>query len=464
MTRSLRRALAVRFAATMAAGLIAFAAALSWGTSRVLHEQLDQAIAAGGFLATERLVHPAPEGMLEPLVATDRPRYMREVNRYVVLREADGRVAGALPHMAASLPLDTAAFRAARAGHRTWITQRWDGSAVRVVYLPVVERGVAGQHVIQAAAYLESTRTVQRDLAFALAGVVLLGTAATFLGAWMLAGSVVRPVTEIIAQATAIAATDPAPHIRAHADTDEYQGLVDVLNQLLGRLADGVQMQRRLTADVSHELRTPLTALRGEIEVALRAERAPQEYRQVLASALEEVERLTTMTEDLLIITRAESGALRPERRPTDLDDLVDMVLARLRRRSQEKGLVVERALGLSGVAAAVDPELAARVLGHLLDNAMRFSPQGGTVRVETALRDGLVRVAVEDSGPGLAPDDLAHVFEPFYRADSARTRDVGAGLGLALARAVITLHGGRIHGANAPGGGARFELELPLQ
>lgn len=464
MTRSLRRALAVRFAATMAAGLIAFAVALSWGTSRVLHEQLDQAIAAGGFLATERLVHPAPEGMLEPLVATDRPRYMREVNRYVVLREADGRVAGALPHMAASLPLDTAAFRAARAGHRTWITQRWDGSAVRVVYLPVVERGVAGQHVIQAAAYLESTRTVQRDLAFALASVVLLGTAATFLGAWMLAGSAVRPVTEIIAQATAIAATDPAPHIRAHADTEEYQGLVDVLNQLLGRLADGVQMQRRLTADVSHELRTPLTALRGEIEVALRAERAPQEYRQVLASALEEVERLTTMTEDLLLITRAESGALRPERRPTDLDDLVDMVLARLRRRSQEKGLVVERALGLSGVTAAVDPELAARVLGHLLDNAMRFSPQGGTVRVETALRDGLVRVAVEDSGPGLAPDDLAHVFEPFYRADSARTRDVGAGLGLALARAVITLHGGRIHGANAPGGGARFELELPLQ
>jgi len=463
VSRSLRRALAVRFAATMAVGLIGFAAALCWGTSRVLHEQLDQAIAASGLLAAERLVHPAPEGLLEPLVAADPVRYAREVNRYVVLREADGRIAGAVPQVARTLPLDTAALQVARGGRRTWIAQRWHGAAVRVVYLPVAEQGVTGHRVIQAAAHLGPIRAVQRDLLLALAGVVLLGTSATFLGAWMLAGSAVRPVTEIIAQATGIAATDPAPHIRAHADTEEYRGLVDVLNRLLGRLAEGVQIQRRLTADVSHELRTPLTALRGEIEVALRAERTPREYQQALGSALEEVERLTAMTEDLLLITRAESGALRPERRHTDLDGLVRAVLHRLDRRCDEKGVVLECAFGLTHAPVVVDPELATRALSHLLDNAVRFSPPGGRVRVETALRDGWARVAIEDSGPGLAAEDLAHVFEPFYRADTARTRDVGAGLGLAVARAVTTLHGGRIRGAQAAGGGARFELELPL-
>jgi len=463
VSRSLRRALAVRFAATMAVGLIAFAAALCWGTSRVLHEQLDQAIAATGYLATERLVHPAPVGLLEPLVAADPARYAREVNRYVVLREADGRVAGAVPQLATTLPLDTAALQAARNGRRTWISTRWDGAAIRVVYLPIAEGGVTGQRVVQAAARLGPIRAVQRDLLLALAGIVLLGTSATFLGAWMLAGSAVRPVTEIIAQATRIAATDPAPHIRAHADTEEYRGLVEVLNRLLARLADGVTMQRRLTADVSHELRTPLTALRGEIEVALRAERTPREYQQVLGSALEEVERLTAMTEDLLLITRAESGALRPERRPTDLDGLTNAVLHRLHQRCDEKGIVIERAFGLTSAPVAVDPELATRALNHLLDNAVRFSPPGGTVRVETAKHDGWARLAIEDSGPGLAAEDLAHVFEPFYRADTARTRDVGAGLGLAVARAVTMLHGGRIRGVRAAGGGARFELELPL-
>lgn len=463
MTRSLRRTLAVRFAATMAVGIVAFAAALSWGTSHALHEQLDQAIAASAFLATERLVHPAPEGMLEPLVAADVSRYAREVNRYVVLRAADGRVAHALPQAAATLPLDTSAFDAARAGSPAWVSQRWDGAAVRVLYVPVSEGGVTGERVIQAAAHLAPIQSVQRDLLFALAAIVLLGTAATFLGAWALAGSAVRPVTEIIAQATRIAPSDPAPHIHAHAGTEEYQGLVAVLNGMLARLASAFKMQRRLTADVSHELRTPLTALRGEMEVALRAERSPREYQQVLASALEEIQRLSTMSEDLLLITRVESGVLQPDRQPIDLDRLVDSALERLHHRCEEKGLTVERALRLDGVAVAVDAKLTTRVLDHLLENAVRFSTHAGRVRVATEIVEGRARLTVEDSGPGLSPDDLAHVFEPFYRADAARTREVGAGLGLALARAVTALQGGRIRAANAPSGGARFELEFPL-
>ncbi len=448
----------------MAVGLTVFAAALWWSTSRILREQLDQAIAAGGFLATERLVHPAPEGTLDPLVAADVSRYAREVNRYVVLRGADGRAVRAVPDAAADLPVDTAAFHAARAGRPTWLTQQWDGIEIRVVYFPVSQAGVTGERVIQAAARVASIRAVQRDLLLALAGIVVLGTIATFFGAWSLAGSAVRPVGEIIAQATHIAPSDPEPRIEAHARTDEYRGLVAVLNGMLARLAGAHQFQRRLTADVSHELRTPLTALRGEIEVALRAERSPREYQVVLRSALEEIERLSRMSEDLLLISRVDSGIVRPQRQPTDLDALAESALQRLRRLGEEKGLAVETALGLGDALVPLDDTLATRVFDHLLDNAFRFSPFGGTVRVTTVARDGWAHVAIEDSGPGLSAKDLAHVFEPFYRADVARTRGPGAGLGLAVARAVTTIHGGRIQAGNSPAGGARFDLEFPLE
>jgi two-component system OmpR family sensor kinase len=355
-------------------------------------------------------------------------------------------------------------MRAARAGRRSWVNQRWAGEAVRAVYLPVQEGGVRSGRVIQAAARFAPIHEARRDLLFALAAVVVVGTAATFVGAWSLGGSAVRPVSEIIAQVTQIEPGSPAPRIVAHAQTEEYRGLVAVLNGMLDRLDRAFRAQRRLTADVSHELRTPLTALRGEIEVALRAERSPWDYQLVLRSALEEIERLTTMSEDLLLITRAESRLVEPHRRRIDLDGLVTEALEGERRRCEEKGIAVETVLGTGGRLVPLDPPLARRVLAHLLDNAMRFSPQGGTVRVATGVEDGRARVTVQDSGPGLSAADLEHLFEPFYRADAARTRGTGAGLGLAVARAVVDLHGGRIRAANAPGGGARFDVDLPLE
>lgn len=463
MTRSLRRALAVRFTATMAVGLATFAAALGWGTNRVLSEQLDQAISASAFLATERLVHPAPEGTLDAMVGVEPSRYAREVNRYIVLRYADGAVMGALPGAAATLPLDTAAWRAAQSGRQVWRTQRWGDREMRVTYVPVAERGVRGDRVIQAAASLDPIHTVQRDLFFALAAVVLVGTAATFLGAWALAGSAVRPVSEIIEQATRIEPGGPQPRIVAHADTEEYRGLVAVLNGMLERLDRAFQAQRRLTADVSHELRTPLTALRGEMEVALRAERPPREYQQVLRSALEEIERLSIMSEDLLLITRAESRLVVPDRRPTDLDRLIGDAVDRLHRCCEEKDLTVDAAFGIGHAGVPLDAKLAGRLVGHVLENAIRYSPRGGRVKVTTGIADGNARLTVEDSGPGLSEQDLAHLFQPFYRGDPARTRDTGGGLGLALVRAVVDLHGGRIQVANAASGGARFEIEFPL-
>jgi heavy metal sensor kinase len=295
--------------------------------------------------------------------------------------------------------------------------------------------------------------------------VIGLATAATLVGAWWLAGSVVRPVAEVTAQATQIEAGTLDQRIVAHADTDEYRGLVAVLNRMLERLEAAFQGQRRLTADVSHELRTPLTALRGEMEVALRAERSPRDYQLVLRSALEEIERLTTLSEDLLLITRAESHQLTPQREPTDANALVRGTLEHLRGRIEEKDLTVEQSFDGKAEVVSLDHELVARLIEHLLDNAVKHAPIGGRILVSTAgalpATRGF-RLAVENSGPRIAPDDLPHIFEAFYRADQARSRGAGTGLGLALVAAIARLHGGAARARNRNGDGVRFEVDLP--
>jgi two-component system heavy metal sensor histidine kinase CusS len=319
------------------------------------------------------------------------------------------------------------------------------------------------------------TAILEGDLLIALLAVVVAGSAATLVGAWHFTSSAVRPVGEITAQATQIEAGTLDQRIVAHADTEEYEGLVAVLNRMLERLERGFAAQRRLTADVGHELRTPLTVLRGQMEVALRAERSPRDYQVVLRGALEEIDRLTTLSEDLLLITRADARLLTLARVETDVAVLVAGALDSLRCRIEEKGLTVERSLPKGGRPVSIDPALVARLVDHLLDNAVRYTPIGGRigVRVESgtgggegrrAAPDG-VRLVVENSGPEIAAHDLAHLFEPFYRADPARTRDngggAGPGLGLAMVAAIARLHNGAAHATSGPAG-TRFEVDFP--
>jgi heavy metal sensor kinase len=307
---------------------------------------------------------------------------------------------------------------------------------------------------------------IQSAVVPVLVGMVLLLTGATFMGAWWLAGSAVRPVWEITEQATRVEAGTLNRRIAAHAETDEYRGLVAVLNRMLARLDESFRNQRRLTADVSHELRTPLTALRGEIEVALRAERTPRDYQRVLHSALEEIERLTVMSDDLLLITRIDAGLVEAQREPTCVNDIVQRALASLQVRVEERGLSVERRLAADGATASLDRGLVEQVVQQLLDNAVKFTPPEGGIRITTAPLDGPggIRLSVEDSGPGIPPEYLAHIFEPFYRADEARSRGSGTGLGLAMVAAIVRLHGGTICVTNVAGGGARFDVELPAR
>ncbi|HYU07832.1 MAG TPA: ATP-binding protein [Gemmatimonadales bacterium] len=349
------------------------------------------------------------------------------------------------------------------------------GSLRRTLALRFAATMAIGLLVATGAFYWAASRALQQslspavlrsDLLLVLLSIVVAGTAATLMGAWHFTSSAVRPVAEITAQATRIEAGTLDQRILAHADTEEYEGLVAVLNRMLERLERGFAAQRRLTADVSHELRTPLTALRGEIEVALRAPRSQREYEHVLRSGLEEIDRLTELSEDLLLVTRAEARLVSAQRVATDIERLVDEHLERLRRQFEERGLAVDRSLRAGHPAVLVDPDLIGRLVDHLLDNALQFTPVGGriAVQLEPIPAGGGLRLAVENSGPGIAAVDLPHLFEPFYRSDPSRTRtaDGGTGLGLALVASIAQLHGGLARASSVPGRNTRFEVDIP--
>jgi len=463
VTRSLGRTLAVRFAITMGVGLTAAAIAAHQATGRVMRHQLDHALAATAFFIGVDSTADPVEGSVGPEVLIEPVHYERDVNRYIVLRTTGGAVLQAVPAEARSLPFESGAARAALTGAPTWRDARWDRRNMRTLYYADPGHDPDGGRVLQVAASLSPIARVQRDLLIVLVLVVVVGTGASFLGASRLAASAMQPVADITGQATRIEATTLDRRIDVHDEVAEYRDLVQVLNRMLERLDHAFAMQRHFTSAASHELRTPLTTLRGEIEVALRSDRTLEQYQRVLASALEDVQSITQVCEDLLFVSRAGAGLVAPRRSPAEIDGLVRDAVARIAPSVEAKHLRLEMTLGCSEVDPAFDQPLVARMLDRLLDNAVKFSPVGGRLAVSTIATPPGVRLVIEDAGPGIAPEHLANIFEPFYRADDARTRGTGTGLGLAVAAAAARAHGGTIRVANQAAGGARFEADLPV-
>jgi two-component system OmpR family sensor kinase len=275
----------------------------------------------------------------------------------------------------------------------------------------------------------------------------------------------VRPVHEIIDQAEAIGAGSLDRRIGAYADTQEYRRLVEVLNTMLSRIQYAFDAQRRFTADASHELRSPLTVIRGEIELALRRQRSPEEYRRVLESSLEEVVRLSRITEDLLTLARSDAETPRTTGEPVRCAEVARRILGRFQGAVQDKGL--DLAVDIPPeLDAPLDPVLLSQVIWNLVDNAVKFTPAGGRIGVVLSHGHGVVEFSVTDSGPGLGPEP-ARVFDRFFRADEVRTpgeETSGTGLGLAIVRALVEGQGGEVGAENLPEGGARVFARLPVE
>ncbi len=456
---SLRRTVSVRFSLTICAALLVIALWAFLGARRVLQESLDRNIAAEAHLQIAVLSSRLPIA-IQP-EHEDWPSFVRQVNRFVVVRNAEGVIVQTNTPLAADLPLDRESFARARRGEVAWARQRWHDGRIRSLYRTVPAGGRADQDVLHVAASLQPLNEASREVLFLMLGTVLLGVVATVIGANWLSATTVAPVLEITEQARSIQPSG-RQRITAYADIEEFAGLVEVLNDAFQRLERAYDAQRRMIADAGHDLRTPLTAMRGAVEVALRGEREPSEYRAVLTSVLEDVDYLTSISKSLALLARLEAGELPLERGDRDVGALIERATTKAQARDAER--VFRYEARSDDLSAPVDGELLSIAVNHLLDNTIKHTPPGTNVRVTLQGDSEVVSIRVDDSGSGIPEADLPNLFEHFYRSDSARTRTGAAGLGLTVAAAIAHAHGGSISATRSPLGGLRVTLSVPRQ
>jgi two-component system OmpR family sensor kinase len=300
-----------------------------------------------------------------------------------------------------------------------------------------------------------ATDTVSR--AFLLAGA--LGMAAALLGALLVASRISAPLRRMARVASRVDAGELSPRMELGGSHDEVRVLAHSFDQMLDRLEEAFARQSAFVADASHELRTPLTIVRGQLEVlAMNEHPTAQEVRHVEALVLPEIDRMSRLVDDLVLLAHAADEDLL-RRRPIDLPEFLTDLCDGLRP-------TADRRLELSPVPPIVveaDPDRLAQALRNLLRNAFVHTDAGGLVRLSAQERGDRVRLIVDDDGPGVPPEDRERIFDRFARLDAARGRDGGgAGLGLAIVRAITQAHDGVVTVERSPEGGARFALDLP--
>ena len=351
---------------------------------------------------------------------------------------------------------------AARAAQASFILTRPDVRSIagqaRLLARPAHARGRT--FVVVVAASLDDRNESLRNLRTILliGGPVALLLAS--LAGYAVSGTALRPVEAMRRRAAEISAAEPDQRLPLPDANDELRRLGETLNQMLGRLEAALERERTFVDDASHELRTPLAMHKTELELALRYAKTPEEMRAAIASAIVEVDRLSALAEDLLVLARSEQGKLALHLRRVRLTDLLGDVRERFATRIDGSGrtLVVEPTNGLTIDA---DPVRLEQALTNLVENAIQHG--GGEITVRASESDGDLQIHVEDRGPGFPPEFLDRAFERFSRADQARGGD-GTGLGLAIVEAIARAHKGKAHAANRNGSGADVWIELPTQ
>lgn len=416
---------------------------------RNVSEQSGQTPSSGGDTTTTM---PTTEGISFP------PRFLAPDGSGLYSRDPDGPA------------WDVGTFRRSLSGESVYSFVTAQGVRARVFSAPVTREGKA-VGVVQVAT---STAEMEQELGRLTRLLLTLIPAA--LLATLLAGRTVtmralRPVRDITQTAGRIEARDLSERLPV-AGRDELGELAMTFNALLARLEESFEQQRRFTADASHELRTPLAAIKGDVSLALSpgdgALRSAEEYRQALVNVSGAADRMERIVQDLLLLARSDGHHLPMDLQLLDINDILRRTARTVQNtlnHSERATITVQATPSGNGASLQVvgDPHYLERLFGNLLENAVRHTPPDGSITLSTRVEGEAIRVAVTDTGEGIAPEHLSHVFESFYRADSARSRDSGGtGLGLAIVRSIAEAHGGTASIESTPGRGTSVFVTLP--
>jgi two-component system, OmpR family, sensor kinase len=395
------------------------------------------------------------EGNLPPSFLTGSPA----PGEYIVqVVSPSGRVIRISQNAGKTPLLSPAELARARHG-QVLLTRTARGKPERILAGPY-----GGEHggVAIAGVSLDSNNNTLRQVTVGLliGGAVFVLVAG--IGAYWLARAALAPVERLRREAAALSERDAGAMLRVPRTHDEIAALAGTMNALLVRLRRALARQRAFVADASHELRTPFAVLHGELELAGRPGRSKEELSAAVASAAEEADRLTRITDDLLLLARGDEDKLSLQVERTDIAALLAASAERARSRAAAAGVTCQVST-MAGLTAVVDPGRIRQAVDNLVDNALRFAPRGTPVVISAEIAGTALVIEVRDRGPGFGSDFLPHAFERFRRPGQDRARSAGgAGLGLAIVQAIALAHGGRAVASNDPQGGAVVRLEMP--
>jgi heavy metal sensor kinase len=341
-------------------------------------------------------------------------------------------------------------------------TQQPKGVPLRVLTLPVEVRGKT--YIVQLAYplddFYEALDRFRRVLFLSSPLLLLLASA----GGYWLSRRALAPVDQVTREARSISAQSLSSRLVVPRTGDELQRLSETLNGMLERLEQAFRRITQFTADASHELRTPVALMRTRAEIVLRRSRSEEEYRETLQQILEDLQRTSSLIENLMLLARADSGAEALERTRINMVENVGEACLEGRALAETKQISLRAELPETPVWIDGDANSLRRLFLILLDNAVKFTPPQGRIAVSLASSDGCAVTEVRDTGIGIAAEDLPHIFERFFRADRARSRETGgAGLGLSIGKWIAEAHGGTISASSKPGEGSVFQVRIPL-
>ena len=484
--RSLRARLALWHAGLLALTLVALAVLTLILLRRFLHSRADKLLEDYADQTARSIAVELYQSSLQP--RAERPRFLnkelQEWSRQIQVVDAYNNVVDRSDGLAShTLPTSLDARVNALKGRTTFETFYDLGEhPVRIVTVPV-QMGRDVPYLVQAATSLEGVDDALRRASLILVILTPSVFVVSLLGGWILVGRSLRPVDEITRAALAIEHTNLDRRITEPTTDDEIARLASAFNEMIARLDRSFRQIQQFSADASHELKTPLTSIRGEAEVALMSDLTPEGYRAVLRSIVDEVERMSAIVENLLILARADAHQIEVRRERIALHEIVMSVYEQMEPLARRRGVRLE--IGdLAEAEVEGDPLWLPQILINLVNNAVKYTPPGGTVTMAIAIRTPrstpqtpahsqsqsqrasgpLALITVADTGPGIPPEHLPHIFDRFYRVDAGRSRDAGGvGLGLNIAKWAAEAHGGTITVQSEIGKGSTFTVELPL-
>lgn len=464
-TRSIRFRLTAWYAGLLAGLLVLFGVFIYFTLEHFLEINLRETLSREGRTIGEALLRNVNETG-EQYVVTEMEEHFapRITSRFLRVTRQDGSL------LYESGPPENHAFDPAKiSSERLDALREWreepmpNGSPLLIFSIPFKDRE-GKQYLIEAGTPYEQVRGVLHELLFSLAIALPLIVGIAIVGGYLLMRKVVRPLDEIATTAERVTSRNLNERVAVTSSGDEIEKLAVALNRMMARIEESFHHINRFSADASHEIRTPLAIIRGELENALQASGLTPDLRETVRSALEESERLSRIVEQLLEISRLEAGETLSDGARFDFSEMTRTTVEQMRLLAEEKqlGLVFESAQPLEMEG---DRMRLKQIVVNLVDNAIKYTPAGGSVVVSSFAIRGMAVLEVADSGFGVPPESAPHIFDRFYRVDKARSRQLGGtGLGLAIVKSICLAHGGTIAIRTPEGPGVVFRVELPLE